>query len=109
MNKGDAYGGAVKGMYDPAGFDSVFVDWATSGGTRNWGQYSVVTLMCIKDGKAYSVGSFVFEYTVDGQGNLTFSGRPPTPEDLDKVRADFEKNNPEYLRDIHGGDVGMMR
>lgn len=109
VNQGNAYGGRVPGMYDPTGFDSTFVDWAASGGTHNWGQYSVVTLMCIKDGKAYSVGSYVFEYNVDAQGNLTFSGRPPTQDDLDKVGADFEKNNPEYLRDVYGGDVGMMR
>src|SRR5262249_46570496 len=102
VDKGNAYGGIVASLYNAAGTDSVFVDWASSGGTRNWGQYSVVSLIGKKGGKDFRFGSLEWEYNVDASGKLTFGARPASDADVKTWMGALDAG---YLATTYGGDV----
>ena len=102
---GAAYGGRIRSLYSPDGADSIFVDWASSGGNTNWGHYSVLSLI----GRGYSgrewrLGSLMWRYTVGKDSGFSFGGRPADGVD-EKTWLDCVKSgNAEYMRDTYHGD-----
>ena len=74
-DRGMAYGGRICRLYEPQGADSIFVDWASSGGMANWGHYSVLMLIGREPrGREWSLGSVTWGWSTDAQGRLTRCG-----------------------------------
>lgn len=103
-NSGNAFG-RLQGAYDTNGANSVFVDWASSGGATRWQHFAVLTLICQKGGKDYRVGGLVIQWSADAAGNINFGGRDATDTDWNLAEQDFKNKNPDYLKNTFGGPM----
>jgi hypothetical protein len=99
INRGDAYEGRVRALYDAKDADSIFIDWASSGGIANWGHYSVVTLVGRRDGKDIYLGSLVYQWSVDAAGTLKYGARPADIVDMANWFENVRWGYPDYTRD----------
>jgi len=102
---GAAYGGCVRSLYSPESADSIFVDWASSGGHQNWGHYSVLSLIGRGwTGTEWRLGSLMWRYHVSSDGNFTFGGRPADSADFATWLQCVADGNAEYMRTTFAGD-----
>jgi hypothetical protein len=103
VDSGNGYGGRVKDLYDPSGADSIFIDWASAGGQRNWSHYSVVVLICQKAGKDYRLGGLMYQWSVDGNGTMTYGAADASDKDIQAWDAGLKAGFPNYVGQTYKG------
>lgn len=101
---GTGWRGVVKGLYNPTGFNSIFIDWASSGGAANWKHVSVAVLVCSHAGKDTVIGSLKFVYTTGADGKLSGYGATGTaPDDIKAWEDALKLQNGDYFKNVYGG------
>jgi hypothetical protein len=104
-NWGSAYEGRVRSLYTPENSDSIFVDWASAGEHRNWGHYSVLSLIGRGwTGTEWRLGSLMWRYDVHANGNFLFGGRTANETDIATWYDCVAEGNAEYVRTTYQGD-----
>lgn len=108
INRGEGLGwhATVRPLYDPIGFDSTFIDWASASGNANYRHDSIVLLVCRRDGKDVVLGAMKFMYRTDAAGKLAdFRAAVGDAGDV-RVVEDWLRRDPrypDYMRTTYGG------
>jgi hypothetical protein len=90
----------VRDLYDPYGFDSVFLNWPASGGVPNWKHESIVVLVGRWDGVDHLAGALRFMFTTDQAGNLhEYGAKMATQDDLEVWKGGLVAGYPQYVHD----------
>jgi hypothetical protein len=98
--RGMGWRGAVRNLYDPQGFDGVFLNWPTSGGSPNWKHESIVVLVGRWDGVDHLAGALRYMFATDEAGKLhEYGARPASQADLEVWREALAAGYPQYVRD----------
>lgn len=105
IDRGRAYDGRLRSLYSPEGADSVDVDWSSSGGMREWGHFSVVSLIGRgRAGREWRLGSFTWRWSVDAAGEFSFGGRAADEAEVALWRQRLGEGYPRYVSDTFAGE-----